>query len=386
MREFEVKKIYNSITNIQDEMIEEAQTVKLKRKGRSPLGSCAIAACLCLAAGASLWLIAHRTKIERFVYPGEITEIGSLEEITSSYDGNLLAETLVASGARTTSIRLLYAKGGEVSDPDAWDALFITGDYNGQDFTLACRFDGEAAKQDPAETYAVTQYGNVKVTIYRAESDWRTDTDILFLYRARFTLDGVTYDLSTHSNDPEDIYAYLNLILGEPEDNANQSDAILTDVLGFDTCRVEMREISRHQYLWHYYVEMDGKEMCVAEQFGYHDGPEAWSRDLDGDGVPELICNCTYGDGVQSVIVYRNNNGIIEEGSIRWSYYEDKIGWTHVGMGGVSSYPAERYDPEQGVITATDYYTRGYDDPVTVEIDSGLEPFDFSPFRHTKDE
>lgn len=119
--------------------------------------------------------------------------------------------------------------------------------------------------------------------------------------------------------------------------------------------------------------------MCVAEQFGY-DGPEAWSRDLDGDGVPELICNYTYGDGAQHVIVYRNNNGIIENGGIRWSYYEEKFGWTDIGMGGISSMPVERYDPERSVFTATDYYTNGYNDPVTVEFDDGLGPFNFVPY------
>ena len=42
----------------------------------------------------------------------------------------------------------------------------------------------------------------------------------------------------------------------------------------------------------------------------------------------------------------------------------------------------ERYDSKQAVFTATDYNTSGYDDPVTVEFDDGLEPFDFFPFTH----
>lgn len=121
--------------------------------------------------------------------------------------------------------------------------------------------------------------------------------------------------------------------------------------------------------------------MCVAEQFGYDD-PQAWNRDLDGDGVNELICNCTYGDGVQAVIVYRNNNGVIEEGRIRWNYYDEAFGWTDIGMGGVSSLPVECYDQERDVFTATDYYTNGYDNPVTAEFNDGFIPFDFSPFKH----
>ena len=142
-----------------------------------------------------------------------------------------------------------------------------------------------------------------------------------------------------------------------------------------------MEEISPYQYKWHYYVEMNGEDVCVAEQFGF-DEPESWSRDLDGDGVPELICNNTYGDGAQLVSVYRNNNGVIEEGSIQWSYDREKFGWANIGEGGVSSQPVERYDPERDIFTATDYYTYGYDNPVMVEFADGLAPFDFLPFTH----
>lgn len=45
----------------------------------------------------------------------------------------------------------------------------------------------------------------------------------------------------------------------------------------------------------------------------------------------------------------------------------------------IASLPVERYDPERGVFTATDYYTNGNDNPVTVEFDDGLDPFDFLP-------
>ena len=153
-----------------------------------------------------------------------------------------------------------------------------------------------------------------------------------------------------------------------------------TNVLGFDLSRMETEEIGPFQHMSHFYVEMDGEDVCVAEQFGY-DGPEVWSRDLDGDGVPELICNCTYGDGVQMVIVYRSNNGVIEKGTIRWSYYSEKFGWTNIGESGISGMPMERYDPERGVFTAA-YSLNGSDDPATAEFDDGVNPFSFSPFSH----
>lgn len=365
MKELAVEKLYHSITNIRDEFTEEAQTVELERKDRSWVKWCAVAACLCLAAGTILWPKGSQTEVET---------IGSLEEIVSSYGGNLLAERLVASGARTTIIQLSYAKGGDISDPAAWDTLSITGDYNGQDFTLDCNFDGARNRRDTAGAYTVAQYGDVEVAIYREESDWGGP----YLYRAEFILDGVAYGLSIRSDGLEDIYAYLDMVLGEPKDDGS---VILTGVLGFDVCHVEMEEICPGQYDWRYYVEVDGEDVCVAEQFGFH-VPEVWSRDLDGDGVPELICNSTYGDGVQEAIVYRNNDGVIEEGRIRWSYYGERFGWTDIGEGGVSSRPEERYDPERGVFTATNYYTNGCDDPVTVEFDDGLAPFDFFPFEY----
>ncbi|MDE6588815.1 MAG: hypothetical protein K2K53_00420, partial [Oscillospiraceae bacterium] len=307
----------------------------------------------------------------------EVAEIDSLEEITSAYGDGLLAERLTNSGVRTTAVRLSYAQGGNASDPAAWNTLSITGDYNGQTFTLDCDFDSGEDRKAPAGAYTVTQYGNVDVAIYREESDWSDPN----LYRAEFTLDGVAYDLSIHSNDPKDIFTYLDMVLGEPQGNGNTSGATLTDVLGLGVCRIEMEEITPHQYLWRYYVEVNGEDVCVAEQFGF-DEPESWSRDLDGDGVPELICNNTYGDGAQLVSVYRNNNGIIEEGSVRWAYYREEFGWTNIGEGGVSSQPVERYDPERDIFTATDYYINGYDTPVTVEFADGLTPFDFLPFTH----
>lgn len=97
-----------------------------------------MAACLCLVAGAFLWPKGHQV---------EVKEIGSLEEVAASYGDSLLAERLSAPGVRTTGIRLSYTKGGDVSDPAAWDTLSVTGDYNGQDFTMDCNFSGQGEQK-----------------------------------------------------------------------------------------------------------------------------------------------------------------------------------------------------------------------------------------------
>lgn len=368
------QRLLNALGTVDERYIEEASSVQSsKRAGWLKWG--AVAACVCLAACAfAIPYLLKTSNAPRI----EVAEVGSLEEIASSYDGDLLAEKLTASGAKTTNVRLSYVKGGDASDPATWNTLSIEGDYNGQDFTLDCAFDGGGEKKGPAEAYTVTQYGDVEVAIYREECDWEDR----YLYRAEFTLDGVAYSLSTHSDDLEDIYGYLDIVLGEPENNREPSGATLTDVLGLGVCRIEMEEISPYFYCWHYYVEMDGEDVCVAEQFGT-ESPESWSRDLDGDGVPELICNVTYGDGVEVVKVYRNHNGVIEEGSTRWDYYREKFGWSNIGEFGVPGLPIEHYDPERDVFVVEDvmYYSSD-DHPVTAEFNDGLAPFDFYPFEH----
>ncbi len=246
--------------------------------------------------------------------------------------------------------------------------------YIANSLSLDCSFNGENGRKDQTEAYAVTQYGNVEVTIYQEESDRNNP----YIYRAEFIVDGVACNLSIYSDAPEELDGYLNTILGVAEDGKTK---ILSDVLGFDVRRVEIEETTPYQVMWHYYVEVNGEDICVAEQFGYENYTESWSRDLDGDGVPELICNNQYGDGVQVVCVYRNNNGNIEEGSIRRSYYSEKFGWTNIGENGISSLPVEHYDPERDIFTAT-YYDSDSDTMVTAEFDDGLIPFAFIPFTH----
>ena len=246
----------------------------------------------------------------------------------------------------------------------------------GNSLSLDCGFNGESGGKDQTETCSVTRYGNVEVTIRREESDWGDP----YISSAEFIVDGVACNLSIHSDDPEELDGYLNAILGVTEDGKTK---ILSDVMGFDVRRVEIEETTPHQVLWHYYAEVNGEDICVAEHFGYENYTESWSRDLDGDGVPELICNNQYGDGVQMVCVYRNNNGSIEEGSIRWSYYSEKFGWTNIGEDGISSLPVECYDPERDIFTAT-YYDRDADTTVTAEFDDGLIPFEFLPFAHCR--
>ena len=86
---------------------------------------------------------------------------------------------------------------------------------------------------------------------------------------------------------------------------------------------------------------LDGTDLPIAQSFGY--AIDDYIVDLDGDGVPELVCNCQYGgDGHESVYVYRRNGAVIERGWLNWdaSELDDFNDW------GVAT--REYYDPETG--------------------------------------
>ena len=63
-----------------------------------------------------------------------------------------------------------------------------------------------------------------------------------------------------------------------------------------------------------YFYTEDNIEIACQFGPGLYD-PWVYSVDLDEDGVDEMICPCVYtGDGNPCVLIYRNNNGVIEVG------------------------------------------------------------------------
>ena len=92
-----------------------------------------------------------------------------------------------------------------------------------------------------------------------------------------------------------------------------------------------------------YYAAINGREKIIGESFSFVIKDRA--VDLDGDGVKELVCSCTYGgSGTRRVYVFRRNGGRIERGQPDY----DKLGltgWEHWGAMSSASY----YDAERGV-------------------------------------
>ena len=81
----------------------------------------------------------------------------------------------------------------------------------------------------------------------------------------------------------------------------------------------------------------------VGESWGFTiDDCEA---DIDGDGVPELLCNCVYGgDGLQELNVYRQEGETVMRGTVsRASLPGDFCDW---GANAMQTW----YDPESGKI------------------------------------
>ncbi len=149
------------------------------------------------------------------------------------------------------------------------------------------------------------------------------------------------------------------------------------DVLGFKNCKIKSEETAPHFFTRRFYAEIDGELRCIAEMFDRGEGnaPEAYCRDLDGDGVEELICNCVAGDGWQSVVVYRRSGEGVEMGLLRGEFY-DRLGAVNFGPGS----SAERYDPATGFEVA--YYTEAPSadfepERKTAGFAAGIENFEF---------
>ncbi|MBR0139262.1 MAG: M56 family metallopeptidase, partial [Firmicutes bacterium] len=112
---------------------------------------------------------------------------------------------------------------------------------------------------------------------------------------------------------------------------AVKTDAEFLGLAGYYT----EEEAAPHHYIRRYYVPGIEELGPAAESFGFElDDAEC---DIDGDGTPELICNCVYGgDGVQEAAVYRRRGGVIQRGVINTELLMLKD-WYNWGAGSIAS-------------------------------------------------
>ena len=187
------------------------------------------------------------------------------------------------------------------------------------------------------DAVAMIPYGDITVCVFQKE----IESSFEYAFVADFTYKGIGYSLELNTNDDAYIYEMVETIIGESDNH------VFSEVLGFDSYFVKAEEPFRGFVNWKYYTEVNGVETCIAEVFGdIVTKPEIYQKDLDGDGVTELICNSMYGTGAGRVYIFRNHNGVIEVGSLCYDLTDKDMfsGITNQG----SSYIQERYHPHMG--------------------------------------
>ncbi len=349
-----------------------------RAKSRKWVGWTALAASLGAAAilGA-VFLPWHQEKVPS----GALREdtIESMAELTELYDGTLLAENLADAGADISGIRLLHREDTDISDTSGWKTLAFTANLDGEPVNMSCAFDAPEDINLPGEPTRTVEYNGVEVYLYIEEfTEW--DERYKYTCEAIFIYEGVRYDMSFRLREPNEIYDFLDMVMDISHDDSLSDISSIKPfdtVLGFEDYHVTMEQVTPWTIVWHFWVEIDGEERCVAEAFGDEYSFGAYSVDLDGDGVPELITNNEFGDGASKVYVYKNAGGEIMEGTVSRKYYEDELGFDM--MVGAANVAEEHYDAETNEFVVTNH---GMEKEKTVTF-TGLEHFEFCPFEHS---
>lgn len=364
-----VAPIYIEAADISPEKLFRPETPR-RSKRRMWNNFAAIAVCLCLVTAGST-ILYHQINRKNFDVPFVVEYVENLADISSVYEGTLLAENLQLSDATATSIQLIRSEDASRGDTADWDKLSISAEYPDYSLLFECSFQGRAGSEYFSDIYDTIQYGDILVNLYQKDSPSDPElTGSEFIYGATFAYDGIFYELLIHTEHPESIYELLDTIIGTPSaanasetpEQADESDGqeyygALGNILGFENWYVKIEEITPYFFTWYYYTDIDGEAQCIAESFGYREqGVQAYSVDLDDDGVPELICNCVYGDGVERVVTYRNHNGAIETGFIEGKLLQTEY---HIDTSVAANAIIMTYDPEENVIHITNYASDG---------------------------
>ncbi len=364
------EKLFETMEDINESYVADAHKKTNKKRVNFRMKWVAVAACLCLAVLGSFavyYKIVPNNKVSQTEQELVFSE-DKIVNLVASYDGELLADSFVLSGATDCKAKLCY--NGPNYKSSAWKTISIVADYSDYSMNLDCSFDDSYEKKNDSNAVKVLKYDDTSVYVYLTEPTSRYECG----YKACFEYGTVYYELTTQSDNPNRIYEILDAVLGKCPGIAGQ----YTNIMGYDGYIVAVEETAPDFMTLYYCTEENGKEKCIAELFGFFGGEErAFIVDFDGDGITELVCNCMYGgDGAERVFVYRNNEGIIEQGYLDEIYSDIE---NEIGSAGAIK---EKYDPETG----TFHVVVNADGRELKNVSfTGMDYFTFKPYETTKE-
>lgn len=121
-----------------------------------------------------------------------------------------------------------------------------------------------------------------------------------------------------------------------------------SDVMGYSGfCEAHPR-VGASWTEWYYYALVDAVPRCIGESYGLQQ--RDCVRDLDGDGISELICTCTYG-GSSSLTawVFRAEGEVIYRSQPNVGAFISAEDYLQLNPAELSS----AYEPETGAFTLT---------------------------------
>ena len=183
--------------------------------------------------------------------------VESLERLTASYDGTLLAENLVSAGAELSDIRLKHEKGTDITDATGWRSLSFTAQSGTEKLEMTCTFDVPEDRAWPEGPTRSIDYNGIEVRLYMESGAPDGETPC----RAVFVSGGVIYDMMLRISSPDsidEVREYLDIIFAVAvEDGGDLSDVPGGEELEEFTVEAELTRCPKLDYdgRWTFFVE-----------------------------------------------------------------------------------------------------------------------------------
>lgn len=202
-------KLYNSITNIQDEIIEEAQMPKRKEKNAAWVKWGTLAACLCIVMIGVVRIFIDfigNQAIDRYRI-GILEEDPDLADISHTFGGNLLTQGIDLETATSLTTEFYYDESGNRNNIADWYSLLIFAEYPDYKMSMYCLFNENNVNAWKANS-VFTKDNTVEktmdsISVLQARADdslLQNTSGYQYVDYVIFEYDNVVYDIRTYSN------------------------------------------------------------------------------------------------------------------------------------------------------------------------------------------